>query len=61
MTVWLEGEEPLTITLRVQRRADGGLRVWSDDVRGLILSHSDPKKVMEDVLPALDVLWPPKA
>lgn len=54
------GEDPPTVKLHVQRRTDGGLRVWSDDVRGLILSHSDPKKVMEDVLPALDVLWPAK-
>lgn len=53
-------EVPKVIRISLERRADGGLRVWSEDVRGLVLSHSDPKKVIEDVLPALDTLWPPK-
>jgi hypothetical protein len=27
-------------------RADGGLRAWSDDVPGLVLSHADPAAVL---------------
>ena len=52
-----EREEP-PISIFLQRRSDGGLRVWSHQVPGLILSHSDPQKVMADVMPALDVLSP---
>lgn len=52
-------ETARTIRLSIRRRADGGLRVWSEDIRGLYLSHSDAEKVMADILPALDVLWPP--
>lgn len=42
------------ITLKLERRPqDGGLRVYSDDVPGLVLSGPDPDKVMADVMPAL--------
>ncbi len=41
------------VTIILHRRGDGGLRVYSDDVPGLILSGPDPAKVMLDVWPAL--------
>lgn len=47
---------PEEVRIIIQRRIDGGLRVYSDDVPGLVLSGSDPTKVMADVWPALMVL-----
>jgi hypothetical protein len=41
------------IIVRFERRPDGGLRAYSDDVPGFVLSHSDPELVMKDVGPAL--------
>jgi hypothetical protein len=50
------------ITLRLERRDDGGLRVLCDEVPGLVLSHSNPELVMADILPALRVMgWPTAA
>jgi len=49
-----EREEGLTIKLLA--RDDGGLRIYSPDVRGLVLSHSNRHAVMLDLLPALDGL-----
>lgn len=37
-------------------RDDGGLRVWSDDEPGLILSGADPARVGADIWPAIKVL-----
>lgn len=51
-----DGEAGVTIKLLV--REDGGLRVCSDDVPGLILSGPDQAVVLGDVLPALRVLMP---
>ncbi|HXV00660.1 MAG TPA: hypothetical protein VG166_09190 [Caulobacteraceae bacterium] len=42
------------ITVRMQRRRDGGLRVWSDDVPELVLSHRDHHRVLRDIEPALN-------
>ena len=39
-----------------ERRPDGGLRVYSDDVPGLVLSHTDVDGVLEDVVEALKVI-----
>lgn len=47
----------LTISVTFERREDGGLRVYSDDVPGLILSGPDPVAVFEDVVPALERLF----
>lgn len=44
---------PNAVTLKLEPRPDGGLRVSSDDVPGLVLSHKHPAKVMADILPAL--------
>jgi hypothetical protein len=43
-------------TVTLERRFDGGLRVYSDDLPGFILSGPDPQKVMADVIPAIQVL-----
>lgn len=48
--------EQFKVTVQLQRREDGGLRAWSDDVPGLTLSHSDPAKVLADIAPALEVI-----
>ena len=40
----------------VAERDDGGLRVWSDEMPGLVLSGSDPAKVAAAILPAINAL-----
>lgn len=37
------------ITIHLAPRSDGGLRAWSDDVPGLILSHADQEEVLADI------------
>lgn len=44
----------MKIRISIEGRADGGLRVWSDDVPGFVLSHSDASAVLRDIGPALD-------
>lgn len=46
-------DREMSITIKLIPREDGGLRVCSDDVPGLILSHSDPELVMADLGPAI--------
>lgn len=46
------------VTIKLLRREDGGLRICSDNVPGLILSSSDPEKALRDIWPALRVLYP---
>ncbi len=48
--------ESIKIIIHTQRRRDGGLRVWSDDVPGLILSHADADRVMADIIPAVETI-----
>jgi hypothetical protein len=45
------------ITIKLLPREDGGVRVCSDDVPGLILSGPDPLKVLADIGPALKILF----
>jgi hypothetical protein len=45
---------PQKITVTFERRDDGGLRAYSNDVPGFVLSHSDPAKVLADIKPALE-------
>jgi hypothetical protein len=42
------------VVVLFERREDGGLRAYSDDVPGFVLSHSDPASVLADVKPALE-------
>ena len=44
------------LTVCFETRSDGGLRAWSDDVLGLVLSHSDADCVLADVPEALKVI-----
>jgi hypothetical protein len=44
------------IVVVFENRSDGGLRAYSDDVPGFILSHADAAAVMRDVKPALEVI-----
>jgi hypothetical protein len=46
------------IVLTFERRDDGGLRAYSDDVPGFVLSHKDPELVIRDVAPALGRILP---
>lgn len=39
--------------IRASSREDGGLRIWSDDLPGLILSHKNPSAVWRDLGPAI--------
>ena len=47
---------PERFYLICERRDDGGLRVTSPEVVGLILSGADPLAVMRDVIPAIDAI-----
>jgi hypothetical protein len=40
----------------VEDRPDGGVRVWSNDVPGLILSGKDRIRVLGDIEPAVRAL-----
>ena len=42
------------IVVSFERRDDGGLRAFSDDVPGSVLSHKDPLAVIKDVAPVLE-------
>lgn len=42
------------IVVVFEKRADGGLRVYSDDVPGFVLSHPNVEAVQADVVPALE-------
>lgn len=46
----------MNITIKLMSREDGGLRVCSDDVPGLILSGADPSKVCADIWPVVQAL-----
>ncbi len=45
---------PAKVVVTFERRGDGGLRAYSDDVPGFVLSHTDPLAVLDDVKPALE-------
>ena len=49
-------EHPDKIVVVFAKRHDGGLRVFSDDVPGFLLSHIDVDAVMADVPIALSVI-----
>ena len=42
------------VVVAFERRDDGGLRAYSDDVPGFVLSHKDPFAVIRDVAPVLE-------
>jgi hypothetical protein len=42
------------IVVHFERREDGGLRAWCDEIPGFALSHSNVEAVLSDVQPALE-------
>lgn len=48
--------ETFKVIVRFEQREDGGLRAWSDDVPGFVLSHPDASAVLDDVEPALETI-----
>jgi hypothetical protein len=44
------------VTLTFERREDGGLFVYSDDVPGFVLSHQNARAVLADIKPALETI-----
>ena len=51
-----QSEDAPQLSLFLAYRPDGGLRVWSDDLPGLVLSGRDPFRVMANVWPAIEAL-----
>jgi hypothetical protein len=45
------------VTVTLEDREDGGLRVYSDDLPGLILSGSDRNRVAAQIVPAIEALF----
>lgn len=52
----IKRQDMLKLVVNFERRADGGLRAWSDDLPGFVLSHSNPEAVIADVPPALEAI-----
>jgi hypothetical protein len=46
----------IKVTVCFEARPDGGLRAYSDDVPGLVLSSPDVDDLLEDVTAALSVI-----
>jgi hypothetical protein len=46
----------IKIVVCFEEREDGGLRAWSDDVPGFVLSHADKEAVLGDIEPALETI-----
>lgn len=47
----------IKVVVTFERRPDGGLRAYSDDVPGLMLAGPNPEAVFNDVIPALEELF----
>jgi hypothetical protein len=45
------------VTVTIEDRDDNGLRVWSDDLPGLILSGNDRQKICASIIPAIRALF----
>lgn len=55
--IQMAAERPLRswkIVVHFERREDGGLRAWCDEIPGFGLSHADVEAVLADVQPALE-------
>ena len=44
------------VQVSIQAREDGGLRVWSDDLPELVLSHADAAQVIADIPRAMEAI-----
>lgn len=44
------------VTISIERRPDGGVRVYSDDMPELVLSGRDVASVLRDIVPAVETI-----
>jgi hypothetical protein len=44
------------VRVSIEPREDGGLRVWSEDLPELVLSHADADKVIADIPRAMEAI-----
>ena len=44
------------ITVNFEGRADGGLRAWSEEIPGLVLSHANVDELLADVPVAIQTI-----
>ncbi len=44
------------IVVKFERRPDGGLRAFSDDVPGFVLSNPNPEIVLAEIIPTLEFM-----
>jgi hypothetical protein len=44
------------IRVSIEPREDGGVRVWSEDLPELVLSHADAESVIADIPRAMEVI-----
>jgi len=44
------------VRVTIEPREDGGVRVWSEDLPELVLSHSDVDSVIADIPRAMEVI-----
>ena len=56
MDIVTDWKSPDRFYLICERREDGGLRITSPEIPGLVLSHPNPDTVMLDVIPAIDAI-----
>lgn len=52
----MEASDSFKVVVEIEMRPDGGLRVWSADVPGLVLSSKDPERALQDIKPALETI-----
>lgn len=50
-------DEAILVTVTLEDREDGGLRVSSQEMHGLILSGADAPRILEMIAPAIQALW----
>jgi hypothetical protein len=51
----MSNESIVKITVTIEKRDDGGLYVYSDELPGFVLSHKNAQSVFSDIEPALSV------
>jgi hypothetical protein len=51
----MTNEPVVKITVTIEKRDDGGLYVYSNELPGFVLSHKNPQLVYKDIEPALSV------
>jgi hypothetical protein len=51
----MNNESVVKITVTIEKRDDGGLYIYSDELPGFVLSHRNARAVYRDIEPALSV------